>query len=380
MNENTRSAIHDNFSREVYCVLGIPIDGIEMPAVLGTIDAAAESGKPFVLSTPNLNFLVTSQTDPEFRESLLLSDLCLPDGMPIIWIARLLGIPIKRRVAGSDIFPALKARSGLQQPLKIFLFGSTEPVAAAAAEQINSNSVGLKCVGWVCPQFGNVDELSEDRFIDRINASNADFLMAALGARNGQLWLLRNHLRLRVPIRAHLGATINFLAGSVKRAPYVMQRLGLEWLYRIKEEPRLFGRYWHDGSVLLRLLLTRILPLTIAAKWRQLRADRGSHDFVIVETHNGPNVTLSISGDATAKEVPEAIIAFRHAIASQKPVAVDLSRTRAIDPRFFGLFLMLRKLLKGAGFGLHFVGVSRGLERQFRLNGVDYLLTSSEQM
>jgi N-acetylglucosaminyldiphosphoundecaprenol N-acetyl-beta-D-mannosaminyltransferase len=107
MNENTFTAAPDDLSRETYCILGIPIDAIEMPAVLRTIDAAAESGKPFVLSTPNLNFLVTSQTDPEFRESVLLSDLCSPDGMPIIWIARLLGIPIKRRVAGSDIFPAL---------------------------------------------------------------------------------------------------------------------------------------------------------------------------------------------------------------------------------------------------------------------------------
>jgi N-acetylglucosaminyldiphosphoundecaprenol N-acetyl-beta-D-mannosaminyltransferase len=221
--------------------------------------------------------------------------------------------------------------------------------------------------------------LSEDRYIDQINASNADFLMAALGAKNGQLWLLRNHHRIRVPIRAHLGATINFLAGTVKRAPYAMQKLGLEWLWRVKEEPSLFGRYWHDGGVLLRLLLTRVLPLAIAARWRQLRADPGSHDFVIVQTHNDPIVTLRISGNATAKEVPRAIVPFRDAVASQKPVVVDLSRTRAVDARFFGLFLMLRKQLNGRGSGLRFVGISPGLERQFRLNGLEYLLSSSEQ-
>ena len=88
----------------------MPIDAIEMPAVMQSIEMAAANAAPFVISTPNINFLVNSQNDPEFRESLLLSDLCPADGMPIVWIARLMGIPIKHRIAGSDIFEALKAR------------------------------------------------------------------------------------------------------------------------------------------------------------------------------------------------------------------------------------------------------------------------------
>ena len=108
-----------------------------------------------------------------------------------------------------------------------------------------------------------MQQLSEDHYIDQINASNADFLVAALGAKKGQVWLLRNHFRLRVPIRAHLGATINFQAGAVRRAPRMLQQLGLEWLWRIKEEPALFGRYWYDGIALLRLLFTQVLPLAI---------------------------------------------------------------------------------------------------------------------
>ena len=118
MDRNAAATSHDDLSREVYCILGIPIDAIEMPAVLRSIDAAAATRAPFVISTPNLNFLVNSQTDPEFRESLLLSDLCPPDGMPIVWIARLLGIPIKKRIAGSDIFEALKSRPSLGTSVK----------------------------------------------------------------------------------------------------------------------------------------------------------------------------------------------------------------------------------------------------------------------
>jgi N-acetylglucosaminyldiphosphoundecaprenol N-acetyl-beta-D-mannosaminyltransferase len=378
MDRDSAAFNRDDLCREIYCILGIPIDAIEMPAVLRIIDAVAKNGRPFLISTPNLNFLVNSLADPEFRESLWQSDLCPPDGMPILWIARLLGVPINKRIAGSDIFEALKLRFRAEGPLKIFLFGATEPVAAAAAEQLNYGSIGLKCVGWACPGFGNLDELSKDRFISQINASNADFLVAALGARNGQAWLLRNHFRLQIPIRAHLGATVNFQAGSVKRAPYAMRRFGLEWLWRIKEEPRLFKRYWHDGGVLLRLLLTHVLPLAAGARWRQLRGGRGRHDFVIVPVQNGVKVTLHISGDATAGQASKAISFFRDALSSEKPIAVDLSQTRAVDARFFGLFLMLRKQLKVRGFTLQFIGVSPRLKRQFRLNGLEYLLSPGE--
>jgi N-acetylglucosaminyldiphosphoundecaprenol N-acetyl-beta-D-mannosaminyltransferase len=377
MDLNNSAAINDDLSREVYCILGIPIDSIAMPVVMQRIDAAARKTAPYLISTPNLNFLVNSQTDPEFRESLLMSGLCPADGMPIVWIARLLGLPIKQRTAGSDLIDALKSRRGLEPPLKIFLFGGTELIAAEAARRLNSHASGVKCVGWLCPPFGDLDALNQDHFFDQINASGADFLIAALGARNGQLWLQRNHSRIRIPIRAHLGATLNFQAGSVKRAPFTMRKLGIEWLWRIKEEPGLFWRYWHDGWVFLRLLLTRVLPLAVYARCMQLRAHRGGHDFVIVPVQNDDRVTVRLPGYATTLRVPEAIARFGQALASQKrDLVVDLSQTRAIDARFFGLLLMLRKQLKGRGSALQFQGVSARLQRLFRLNALEFLLTA----
>jgi N-acetylglucosaminyldiphosphoundecaprenol N-acetyl-beta-D-mannosaminyltransferase len=375
---NTAAAISDDLFREVYCILGLPIDAIDMPAVLQSIEAAATNTAPFVISTPNLNYLVNSQTDPEFRESLLLSDLCPTDGMPIVWIARLIGVPIKRRIAGSDIFEALKTWPRSGPPLKIILFGATEPVAAAASKRLNYDSVGLDCVGWVCPGFGSVDELSQDQFIDQINSSNADFLVTALGAKKGQLWLLRNHRRLQVPIRAHLGATINFQAGMVRRAPYVMQKLGLEWLWRIKEEPHLWKRYWNDGRVLLRLLLTRVLPLIVWMRWLQLKSGRHGQDLVIRQVLGEESVTVSLSGPATARHLDKVISAFRDAIATKKRIMIDFSDTRVIDARFLGLLLMLRKKLNGNGASPTFIGLSPELERIFHLNGLGFLLSSNK--
>src|SRR4029450_1688151 len=103
---------------------------------------------------------------------------------------------------------------------------------------------------------------SSAAIIATINASNADFLVVALGASKGQSWLQHNHHRLSIPVRAHLGAAINFQAGFLRRAPKIVRKAGFEWLWRIKEEPHLWQRYWHDGRTLLHLLWTRILPLT----------------------------------------------------------------------------------------------------------------------
>jgi N-acetylglucosaminyldiphosphoundecaprenol N-acetyl-beta-D-mannosaminyltransferase len=353
----------------------MPVDAIEMPAVLQRIKAAAGSTAPFVISTPNLNFLVSSQADPEFRDTLLLSDLCPTDGTPIVWIARLMGVPIKRRIAGSDIFEALKATHGAGRPFKVFLFGGAEGVAASASKALNLEPSGLACVGTMCPGFGTVEEMSRDDIIHMINSSCADFLVAALGAKKGQLWLQRNHRRLRIPIRAHLGATLNFQAGTVERAPRLLRKLGLEWLWRIKEEPYLWRRYWNDGIVLLRQLVTCVLPLAIWTRWEHLRWSPARRDLVIQQIQDDESVTLAVFGAATARHVHKAISCFRDALVAGKKITVDLSNTRLVDARFLGLLLMLRKRLKEQQLGFELAGVSPRLKRWFHLNGAGYLLS-----
>ena len=139
--------------------------------------------------------------------------------MPIVWIARLIGVPVTQRVSGSDIFDALKSEERLARQLKVFLFGGPKGVAAAAARTLNSGPSGLRCVGAMEPGFGTVEQMSQDHIIEEVNASEADFLAVSLGAKKGQLWLHRNHHRLTIPVRSHLGAVINFQAGTVKRAP-----------------------------------------------------------------------------------------------------------------------------------------------------------------
>jgi N-acetylglucosaminyldiphosphoundecaprenol N-acetyl-beta-D-mannosaminyltransferase len=372
------SAPQDDLAREVYCILGVPVDSVGMRDVIRRIHTAAASRVPLLISTPNLNFLIKSQSDPEFRETLLMSDLCTADGVPIVWIARFLGIPIKGRVAGSDIFEQLKVRNASKDPLRLFFFGGAPNIASSACQAINAEAVGLYCVGSLQPGFGSVDEMSSNEIIDCINSTNADFIIAALGAPKGQSWLHRNHHRLLVPVRAHLGATMNFQAGVIQRCPKFIQRLGFEWLWRIKEEPNLLTRYLKDGSLLIYLLLTRVLPLIVESR-RLRRKYRNQQQHVSVEQlETDGSIKFTFFGFATAHNLDKIIPAFARAVDRKKKVFIDLCNVCCVDARFLGLLLMFRKALKYNGTSLTLLSLPKDLSRTIQLHGLRFLTSDGK--
>jgi N-acetylglucosaminyldiphosphoundecaprenol N-acetyl-beta-D-mannosaminyltransferase len=364
------TAVADDLSRNVFGLLGIPLDAIDFAALLGSVDGAAGSPSPFLISTPNVNFLIKSHRNSQFRESLLSSNLCLADGMPLIWLAKILRIPIYERIAGSDRVGRLKSTHNPMRRLKVFLVGGAEGAAATVGAKLNSEQSGLECVGVINPGFGTIEEMSSPEIIEIINASEADLIAVFFGAEKAQAWLMHNHDRLRAPIRAQFGATINFEAGTVRRAPHFMRSTGFEWLWRIKEEPYLWRRYWNDGTVLLKLMVTCVLPLAFDARRR-----RGEpSDLSINAKQDANSCVIELAGDAVDRHVNRAIDPLRKALASGKQVVVDISKTRYIDARFFGLFLMVRKHLANQGKRLVFTGVSRETRRIFQLNKFEFLL------
>jgi N-acetylglucosaminyldiphosphoundecaprenol N-acetyl-beta-D-mannosaminyltransferase len=365
----------DDLSREVYCVLGMPIDAIDMFGVLNRIDRAAEARATLLISTPNLNYLVHSYSDPEFRDALLLSDLCPADGMPIVWLGRLLGVPIQERVAGSDIFAALKGLRPPGRPLRVFLLGGNEGVAAAASNALNRTQSGVVCVGWHFPGFLSVDELSQESVINAINSADADFLVVCLGSKKGQLWLKRNFKNLRVPICSHLGASLNFEAGTLKRAPVLMQKLGLEWVWRIKEEPYLWRRYWHDGLILLGLMYSRILPILIY-RIRARNLSKGS--LTVYREQRDGYCEISFVGAATSINTNKIIGALRTTLSDNRRIVIDLTGVSAIDARFLGLLLGFRKMVRSNSAEMILTGVSSSVKRIIRLSGAAVLLAPQE--
>jgi N-acetylglucosaminyldiphosphoundecaprenol N-acetyl-beta-D-mannosaminyltransferase len=239
--------------RQQWFLLGLPFDAVTLDQACDRVYQAVDSRARCFISTPNLNFVINADKDPEFARSVWLSDLNLADGMPLIWAARWLKIPLPERVAGSTLFDALVQRATAERPLKIFFFGGDPGVAEAAAGVLNSQSGHAVCCGYLDPGRGSVESMSSDAIIEQINASQADFLVVSLGAKKGQAWILHNLDKLDVPVVSHLGAVVNFVAGRIKRAPVIWQKLGLEWLWRIVEEPHLWRRYLGDGIAALRL-------------------------------------------------------------------------------------------------------------------------------
>jgi N-acetylglucosaminyldiphosphoundecaprenol N-acetyl-beta-D-mannosaminyltransferase len=327
---------------------------------------AALSNTPCSVATPNLNFLVGALGDAAFRDSVAHSDLSLPDGMPLVWIARLLRLPIRERVAGSDLFEALERH--VEPALSVFFFGGPDGAAQAACERLNADARGLRCVGFDAPGFGSVAEMSGPERIARINASGAQFVVAALGAKKGQAWLEHNRERLAAPVRCHLGAVVNFAAGTVRRAPRVVQRVGLEWLWRIAEEPALWRRYAGDGVVLLRLLVTHVLPLA----WvRRPHGEALAAASVTAETA-GSTCTLRLRGAWTLANLQPLRTALAQAAASGATRLVCAMREVShVDAAAVGLLMLAPRAFP---LGLSLVDVPPRIARHLRWHGAGYLL------
>lgn len=328
-----------NFGRNVHCMFGLTFDAVTLDEAARLVRQDADAQRPCFISTPNVNFVVAAQTDAAFRDSVLRSDLSLADGMPIVWAARLMGVPIRQRVAGSDLFEYLH-RPGAST-LKVFFFGGPDGIAEQAAQALNAQGGTLQCVGFESPGFGSIEDISTDAQIDRINASQADFVVVALGAKKGQAWIEHNRGRLDAPLISHLGAVVNFVAGAVDRAPVAWRKTGLEWLWRIKEEPALWRRYAHDGRALTRLLFTQVLPCAWARTRRRWHphheTERPSHRV----SAEGGRAVVHLSGAWTADSLDQLKRDVEQLLQDDQTVQFDLAETTWLDSAVIGFFLLL---------------------------------------
>jgi N-acetylglucosaminyldiphosphoundecaprenol N-acetyl-beta-D-mannosaminyltransferase len=361
-----------DFTRRVVCILGLPFDALTLEQGDAALVQAIRSGQRCFFSTPNLNFLIASMGDTVFRDSVIRSDLSFADGMPIIWIARALGLPVTVRVAGSTLFERLRRQTAL--PLRVFFFGGPDGVAARAGEVLNGENGQMVCVGARSPGFGTLADMSSEALIGEINAARADFLVVALGAKRGQTWIEHNLPRLQTPVISHLGAVVNFVAGTVTRAPEGVGGLGLEWLWRIKEEPALWHRYFSDGKAFLTLLLARVLPAALAA--RRLRgASRLPAPTWHVDDTAGTR-RLTLSGAWREADLAPLRAALQALTAVASPIELDLGQVAGMDGAALGLLILLYGHQSKHGQPFAVGAVSPALRKTFKLNCVDYLLAA----
>ncbi len=330
-----------DLDRNIWCVLGLLFDITDTDKTIKYLSQSVKDNHKIVLCTPNINYIILALEDSSFRESSFNCDLSVADGMPIIWVAKLLGIPLVSRVSGSGLILDMCAQKS-ESKLSLFLFGGENGVAKLAAKRVNEMNGKLSAVGFSSPGHGSVKEMSREDIILDINKHHPDFLLVALGAKKGQEWIDFNKDKLNSKIISHLGATINFLADTVKRAPTWMQRSGFEWLWRIIEEPGLWSRYFRDGLKLSRLLITRVIPYWwfLQHHKKQQITSKVTNVELVNDNHN---VIIKVAGVVTTNQLAEIRPVFKKVILDNKNIVIDLANVEYIDSAFIALLMLVRK-------------------------------------
>lgn len=183
--------------------------------------------------TVNPEFVMAAQHNSDFRIAINQAALILPDGIGVVWAARFMGRPVPGRITGTDTLPALAQRCAAAS-YRLYLLGAAPGVAEAAGARLQQLAPGLEIAGTYA---GSPAPGEEDAIIERIRVARADVLCVAFGSPAQDLWIRRNLSRLPVAVAMGVGGAYDFLSGRQRRAPRIMQSLGLEWLYRLYREP-----------------------------------------------------------------------------------------------------------------------------------------------
>lgn len=230
------------------------IDNLTMSETLNEIDKLIQKKNCSYVVTPNVDHIVRLEKDAELQKVYKNASLILTDGKPLIWISKWYRTPIKEKISGSDLFPKV-CELAANKNYTMYLLGAAEGVADTAARNLMKKYPGLNIVGTYSPPFGfekNEQEINKIKV--QIKDVHPDILIVGLGCPKQEKFMYYHCKELGVPISFGLGASIDFEAGNIKRAPKWMSEHGLEWLYRITQDPkRLVKRYLVDDMKIVGL-------------------------------------------------------------------------------------------------------------------------------
>jgi UDP-N-acetylglucosamine 2-epimerase (non-hydrolysing) len=236
-------------------VLGVPVDNLTMEETLEVVGGFIASGRPHQHVVVNVDKVVKAHRDPAIARILGRCALVNADGMPVVWASRLLGTPLKERVTGIDLFEKLMERSA-REGWRVFLLGAKPEVVSRVRSLYEARYPGLIVAGH---RDGYWKPEEEAEVAEQVRRARADILAVAISSPRKELFLDRWQSHMRVPFAMGVGGTFDVAAGLLKRAPRLMQRLGLEWLARVAQEPqRMFRRYFVDSLPFFALLARAI--------------------------------------------------------------------------------------------------------------------------
>ena len=245
--DNTKSAIN---------ILGLPVNPLEMNEVVRLADTHIKHHEQLLLGVVNAAKIVNAQKDPNLRQSLLETNLILADGLPVVWLSKLMGTPLPERVAGIDIMYKLLECS-CENNYSVYFLGAKAEVVKKVVEFVRRNYPGVRIAGF---RDGYFNENDGKKVAEEIKGSNADILFVAMSSPHKENFLRKWFKFMNVPVCHGGGGSFDVVAGVTKRAPLWMQKCGLEWLYRVIQEPLRMGkRYLVTNTIFIKMSLKVII-------------------------------------------------------------------------------------------------------------------------
>ncbi len=336
-------------SQHTIAVMGLPLANVSADEAVDEIEKLILSGGTHQVATANLDFWLNSLNDVHLHRIIAGCSLVLPDGMPLVWISKLLGNPLKERVSGVDMVPML-ARLSAKKGYGIYLLGGRPGVAERATKVLEAQYPGVKIVGHHAPPLADLERMDHGDALDRIRAAKPDILLVAFGNPKQEKWIRMHARRSGVPVSIGIGGSMDMLVGDVHRAPTWMQRSGFEWLGRCLQEPtRLLPRYARNFAG-----LASRLPLAMMASLLQ-RPHHGPS--TVHRTSDAGIVHLHVRGNleaATAKSLDRTVTSC---IAGGQLLVIHLDQLSYASPEGLGALLTARQRMLSSGLSLSLSGV-----------------------
>lgn len=236
-------------------LLNTYINNLTMPETIDKIEKMISSKNKSYVVAVNVDVIMKIENDPYLKEIVDNADMVLVDGKPLVWISKMYGRPLKAKISGSDLVPLL-CDVAAQKGYSIFIIGGKDGIAEQAQKRLESKLPNIKIVGTYAPPMGfEKDEEELNKINSMISKAKPDLLIACFGCPKQEKWIYENINKYDAKVSICAGATVDFLAGNVKRAPRWMSEHGLEWFYRFLQEPkRMFKRYFVDDVKILKLI------------------------------------------------------------------------------------------------------------------------------
>lgn len=335
-------------------LLGLPFHDLTLDETLDWCRETMRGEVPRYTVTANVDFTTQAYDDPDLKKIVFFADRVVCDGMPLVWLSRIFGRPLRERVAGSDMVPRLLEICA-EERRAVYFFGSDMRTLEEAGAIVEQRYPGLRVAGMDSPPVGAVIDWDNDELCRRMRASGASLLLVCLGCPKQERWIYAHHLETGIPLSIGVGASLDFIAGKQKRAPIWMQKTGLEWFWRMSSNPsRLVSRYAKD--------LYFLAKAAAGQAWAQRRrvdlADASPTGGTVL-TGSLPVERIAWSGELQKSDLSGAPLPA----GTELPLLLDASQVTFMDSSGLGRLAGLVRNCRAVGRHLVVVSPSRAFQQ-----------------